>query len=160
MINKNNFLEQDSFVVRYDFESLLVMVSGFTFFFGIIQISLIVTSKKLLQAFIPISPLYPIIIAGWIYTFDKRPKIIISRTGIWTKKSGKLEWDEIEYTALDFKQGYRSASYRFILKPKMSDESISLDISSFDKTREEINEAIENYSLGLGVVNLGLSNIT
>ena len=42
----------------------------------------------------------------------------------------------------------------------MSDESISLDISSFDKTREEINEAIENYSLGLGVVNLGLSNIT
>ena len=160
MINELPPLNEDSFVVKNDFENLLVISTGFTFFFGIIQISLIGTTKAIINALIPLSPIYPMIILGWIYTFDRRPKIIISSNGICTKKSGQLNWDEIEYTALDFIQGNRKGIDKFILKQKKRDTAFSLDISNYDKKREEINEAIESYSVGKGIVNLGVSDIS
>jgi hypothetical protein len=79
------------------------------------------------------------------YFFDTKDKLTISQDGIWTPTLGVLPWPSISYIYLKETKG-KVNERKVLIKLNEKDKEISLDITSLDKTEEEIITALKHYS--------------
>lgn len=86
----------------------------------------------------------------WYTSFDKRIKLVINRSGIWSVKYQQLAWDNVDAFYFQRVSG-GSTDYFLWIDTKVIGESIKMDISWLDKDVTEIEEAIskngKDYSI-------------
>jgi hypothetical protein len=106
----------------------------------------------LLTAFMFISAGY-----WWFMVFDKRIKIIINKNGIWNAKSNFIEWKEI--SSYNFKEEtFKTRKFHFLVfRTVGNDKEYKIDISFYNKSYEQIEEAVNTNSKGFYITNLGLN---
>ena len=79
------------------------------------------------------------------YFFDTKTKLIINNEGIWTPKYGQVEWQSVWYIYQKEIQG-KFTEQKLIIKLNEDDKEIKLDTTYFDKSADEIIEALKDYS--------------
>jgi hypothetical protein len=92
------------------------------------------------------------------FYYDTNPKIIISKSGIWTTKSKDVVWSEIWYfyfEQVDTIAGPNVTHFHF--KIKVTEEEFRIPLGDLDKSFQEIHEAIITYSPIDSVLDLGFS---
>lgn len=94
----------------------------------------------------------------WYLALDKRPKIIISTKGIWTKKTGPIDWNRIQYYSLDEKESNRGFYRQLYIKLTEREKPYKISIEAFNRTKIEIHNAMVKYSSNTSAIDLGFSN--
>jgi hypothetical protein len=84
---------------------------------------------------------------------DNRPRLIVSNSGITTKKQ-MIKWHEIEYFWMEKHKDYRQHFFYFHFKQKDSAKEYKIETSNFNKSYHEIYSAIITYSKGHNLVEL------
>jgi len=84
---------------------------------------------------------------------DKTPRIVISNSGISTKKLA-LKWDEIEYFYIEGLKAKEESMLYFNFKLKNSDKKYKIETSELDKSYVEIYSAVINYSKEHNIIEL------
>ena len=82
---------------------------------------------------------------SWYTSFDKRIRLVINKSGIWSMKFQQLAWDSIDAFYFQRVSG-RSSDYFLWIDTKVIGESVKMDISWLDKDVTEIAEAISKNS--------------
>ncbi len=92
----------------------------------------------------------------WIKVFDKKIKLIINEKGMWYGKTGFVQWTDLWYYY--FKENRTSKAGRFyylIFKIREAAEDHTVDITFFDKTYGQIQQAIKANAAKNRVNDLG-----
>jgi len=79
------------------------------------------------------------------YFFDSKTKLVINNEGIWTPKYGQVNWQSVWYIYQKELRG-RFTEQKLIIKLNEDDKEINLDTTYFDKSSDEIIEALKEYS--------------
>ena len=79
------------------------------------------------------------------YFFDNKTKLIINNEGIWTPKYGLIKWQSVWYIYQKEIKG-KFNEQRLIIKLNEDDKEIKLETTFFDKSADEIIEALKGYS--------------
>jgi hypothetical protein len=79
------------------------------------------------------------------YFFDNKTKLIINKEGIWTSKYGQTEWQSVWYIYQKEIRG-KYTEQKLIVKLNKDDKEIKLDTTYFDKSPDEIIDALKEYS--------------
>jgi hypothetical protein len=120
-----------------------------TFFFGDLTISKILVFAIILS--IPTVCLYNY--------FDKQVKLKIDNLGVWTKKNGIIQWQDLQYfrtTEIYAKEG---DIYNLIFKQKENmqfvEKEIKIELRRMDKDFNEIRREISSYLTAYKIEDLG-----
>jgi hypothetical protein len=84
---------------------------------------------------------------------DNAPRIVISNSGISTKKLS-IKWDEIEYFYIEEIKAKGESMFYFHFKLKNIDKKYKVETSELDKSYVEIYSAVINYSKGHNIIEL------
>jgi hypothetical protein len=95
----------------------------------------------------------------WYMALDKRIKLIINRNGIAFKQNTFLSWENIWYYYIE-EEIIKAKAYHFLyLKDKLLDKTYKIEITFYDKTYQEIQSAISNFSKDKSIIDLGFESI-
>lgn len=89
----------------------------------------------------------------WFKLFDRSIKIIVNKKGIWTKKLGLILWDSIQYYYFGLLEG-EITIYLLNIKLHNSENELQIDISYANNARNDLAQAILQYSIGHNIFNL------
>jgi hypothetical protein len=89
----------------------------------------------------------------WYSLFDRSVKIVINKKGIWTKKTGLITWDCIQYYYFGLIEGDVTI-YLLYIKLHTAENEVQIDISYAGNTRSDLASAIEQHSSGYTIYNL------
>jgi len=94
------------------------------------------------------------------YYFDKRVKVRIDSSGIWSRKNGKLSWDDIWYfnsTVCKMKSDGDVYMLHVRLKDTENrlDREVNLKFRRVDKNFDEIRAVVEYYARKYEIQDLG-----
>lgn len=99
--------------------------------------------------------IYGMSIYYWFKVFDKRIKLIINSKGIWSLKTGFIDWSNFWYFYVKEEKTTKAGTFRFIILKKKNDEKdYKIDLTFYDKTYEEVKEAININSKKYPVIDL------
>ena len=94
------------------------------------------------------------------YYFDKRVKVRIDDSGIWSRKKGNLPWDDIWYfSSTILKERSDGDVYKLHVRLKdredRLDKEVTLKFRRMDKTFDEIRAVVEYYAVKYKIEDLG-----
>jgi hypothetical protein len=84
---------------------------------------------------------------------NKSPRIVISTSGILTKKF-RLKWEQIEYFYIEEKKTNSESRLFFHFKQRDADKVFKVETTEFDKSYDDIYAAIMKYSKGHSIIEL------
>ena len=79
------------------------------------------------------------------YFFDTKTKLVINNEGIWTPKYGQVKWQSVWYIYQKEIRG-KFIEHKLIIKLNEEEKEVKLDTTYFDKSADEIIEALKDYS--------------
>ncbi|HMC99307.1 MAG TPA: hypothetical protein VKH37_04110 [Ferruginibacter sp.] len=88
------------------------------------------------------------------YFFDKKVKLIVDKDCIWTSRYGQVQWQSVWYIFQQEIKG-RINQEKLVIKLNEDDKELTLDTTYYDKTAEEILNALKEYSKGFEIQFLG-----
>jgi len=88
------------------------------------------------------------------YFFDKKVKRIVDKDCIWTSRYGQVQWQSVWYIFQQEIKG-RINQEKLVIKLNEDDKELTLDTTYYDKTAEEILNALKEYSKGFEIQFLG-----
>lgn len=148
----NDSFDFDSFVVRKSRKYYLNVAKSLTI---MIVIGAIMSYYRYADFSLFIYIL-PVPFVALMISFDKSPKIIINKEGIWSKKAGKILWESIWYFSLDEQAAKKGENPKSLsLKLTDNETEVNIKLEGYDKTKEEIHDAILKYSTNPKLIDLG-----
>ncbi|WP_345252655.1 hypothetical protein [Flaviaesturariibacter amylovorans] len=81
---------------------------------------------------------------------DKREKLVVEPTGIWTSKYKRIDWEQVSSLAFQSATG-RYGGTRLIIGLRASGRELRFDVSGLDRTPEEIRCALKAHSAGFDI---------
>jgi hypothetical protein len=108
----------------------------------------------LLLGFILIGSVYM-----WIRYFDKNPKLLINKSGFWSRQTKLIPWENLWYLYIRKTNTRYIASYWVIIKIHVPEKEYKIDISGLNESPTEIIEAIKANSRGYNIIYLDMEEV-
>src|SRR6187431_1524400 len=94
----------------------------------------------------------------WYKALDKRIKLIINRHGIAFERNNFLSWENIGHYYIKEQIIKTKSYYSLFLQDPLNEKLYQIEITFLDRTFQEIQSAISNFSKEKSIVDLGLES--
>jgi hypothetical protein len=161
----NTYSNDDNFIVKRKRSEVIggfVGGSVFTILTIVVFIDLFLKTPKSqqhlsLQSLLFLLIMFVLIGMFWFPALDSKPKLIINKSGLWSKELGFIAWGSIWYFSLDEKDTQRAVSKNLFFKLLDNEKIFRIHLTFMDKTMAEIHDAVIKYSNNPALLDLGYS---